>query len=320
MPKSNFGLGFKDGLQVRGLALNVHQKGQVLYVCNSSVVAKFGISGANDSDGLTPERPLSTIAAALALSTANRGDKIVVLPGHAEAVSAAAGLDINVAGIEIIGIGEGAVRPTITLNTANTATVRISANDVKVSNILFVANFLNIATCIVLTTAKDTQIIDCEFKDTSAVLNFVKAVVTSAVAVNTNDGLTIKGCTMRGTGTSAATCLVNVLEALDRLTVEDNNVLVQGTTATTGVLILATSKALTSLVCARNIAQSLYTGSAGCLIVGTTGSTGIVRDNFITIAGGGTDLLATASTGLGFCNNYIQSAADKSGALMPALE
>lgn len=318
MPKSNFGLGFKDGVQIRGLSINVHQKGQVLYVCNSTVPSKFGVTVGQD--GLTPEQPLATIAAAVALCTANRGDKIVVMPGHAETITAAAGIDLNVAGVEIIGVGEGATRPTITYTTANTATMRISANDVKISNILFVGNFLNIAACIVLTAAKDTQIVDCEFKDTSAILNFVKAIQTSTAAANTNDGLTVRGCIYRGVGTTATTTLVHAQEVIDRLSVEDNVVLVQGTTATTGVLILATSKALTSLVCARNIAQSLYTGSAGCLIVGTTGSTGIVRDNFITIAGGGTDLLCTASTGLGFCDNKIQSAADKSGTLFPAIE
>lgn len=318
MARSRYGR-FKDGVQISGINLNVNQKGKVFYVCNSSVLAERGINGSNGNDGLTPEKPFATIAYAVSRCTAGRGDKIMVMPGHAESIAAAAGIDVNVAGVMIIGVGAGADRPTITLGTANTATFRVSANNVRMENMLFVANFLNIAACVDVTTAKNVQIVECEFRDTSAILNFVKAVRTSTTD-NAADGLMIKNCAFFGVGTSAATSLLHNQGACDRLVVEDNSVFVQGTTATTGVLILSTSKAMTTLSCQRNNAQSLYTGSAGCLIVGTSGSTGVVRDNFITITGGGTDLLCTASTGLGFCNNYIQSAADKSGTLLPAIE
>lgn len=317
---------FREGVQLSGVAMNVHQKGKVFYVCNSSVPAERGSVGSNSSKGLTPENPVSTIAAAVSLCVANRGDKIVVLPGHAETISAASsstvGISLSKAGVSVIGVGEGSQRPTVTLDTANTATVEIAASDVTVQNILFVGNFLAIATCIKLknaTTAKDVKILDCEFRDTDSTRGFVKAVTTSTTD-NNNDGLVVRNTNMYGTGTTAATAFVNVVGAIDRLVVEDNNVFVQGSTATTGVLVLATSKAMTTAYIKSNNAQSLYTGSAGCLIVGTSGSTGVVRDNFITITGGGTDLLCTASTGLGFANNTIQSAADKSGTLFPAIE
>lgn len=316
MPKSNFGR-FTDGVQISGVTLNIHQKGKVFYVCNSSTSAPIGSAGADSNSGLTPERPLATITQALSLCTASRGDKIILLPGHAESVASAAALDFNVAGVEVIGVGTGSVRPTITLTTANTATVRISANDVKIQNILFKGNFLAIATCIILTTATDVQILDCDFRDVDATHGFVKAIKTHTVD-NSNDGLVVRNCNMLGTGTTAATCLVNVLQAIDRMQVRDNNVFIQGTTATTGVLVLATSKVMTTVFIDSNNAQSLYTGSAGALIVGTTGSTGMVSNNNIGIVTGGTALLATASTGLVFMNNYITNTADKSGILNPA--
>ena len=321
MPKSTFGR-FKDGVQISGVSMNVHEKGQVLYVCNASTTAKYGIAGADDSDGLTPEHPLATITQALSLSSAGRGDKIVVLPGHAETVSAAAGMDLNVAGVDIIGVGTGSKRPTITLDTANTATVQISASDVSVNNVLFVANFLNIATCIKCknaTVAKDAQIINCEFRDTDATHNFVKAISTSTTD-NQNDGLTVKGCRMNGTGTSAATTLINVLGATDRLTVEDNDVFIQGTTATTGALVLATSKALTTASIQRNNASSpLTTSAAGGLVVAGSGGSGLVADNYLYIPAAATGILITTGTGLGFKNNYVsRSAVDTSGLLLPA--
>lgn len=318
MSRSRYGR-FRDGVQISGMTLNVNQKGKVYYVCNSTVVAPTGISGSNGNDGLTPEKPLATIAKAVSLCVAGRGDKIICMPGHAETISAAAGIDLNVAGIMILGQGVGADRPTITLGTANTATLRISAANIRIENVLFVANFLNIATCIDVTTGLNAQVVECEFRDSSAILNFVKAVRTSSTD-NAANGLMVKDCFFLGLGTSAATALVHNQGANDRMVVEDNKVFVQGSTATTGVVILSTSKAMTGLSCQRNLAQSLYTGSAGCLIVGTSGSTGVVANNFITITGGGIDLLCTASTGLGFYNNYIQSAADKSGTLSPIIE
>lgn len=319
MPRSNF-TRFKDGVSIAGVCLNVHQKGKVLYVCNSAVTAPLGVGGAG-SDGRTPELPLATITQALALSVANRGDKIILLPGHSEKVSAAAGLAINVAGVSIIADPSaiGSQTPTITLDTASTATITITANDVLLQGVLIVANFLNIATAIDITTALNTRIWDVEFRDTSAVLNLVKAIRTDTTD-NHADGLNINNVTYNGLGTSAATSLLNARGVVDRLTVTDNMVNVQGTTATTGVLILATSKAITHAIVYNNVAMSLYTGSAGALIVVGTGCTGIVENNAISITGGGVDLICTTPAGLMFINNLFQGAADLSGYLLPVAD
>lgn len=321
MPKSTFGR-FKDGVQISGVSMNVHQKGQVFYVCNAATVAKFGIAGANDSDGLTPEHPLSTITQALSNCSANRGDKIVVLPGHAETVTAAAGIDFSVAGVEVIGVGKGSQRPSITYTTANTATVQISASDVSITNMRFVGNFLAIAVaikCKNATVANDVRIEGCEFKDVDATHGFVKAIATSTTD-NQNDGLTVRDCMMSGTGTTAATCLVNVVGAIDRLSVEDNNVYIQGTTATTGALVLATAKTMTATLIARNYVNSpLTTSAAGALIVAGTGGSGVVKDNYISTPAAASAIMCTTGTGLGFDNNKIsRSAADTSGLLLPA--
>src|SRR6185295_2520008 len=77
---------------------------------------------------------LATITGAIAKCTASVGDVIVVMPGHVETLSGAAALAINVAGINIIGLGNGSNRPTLTLHTAPT-TIAISAANVLVRNI-----------------------------------------------------------------------------------------------------------------------------------------------------------------------------------------
>lgn len=313
---------FKEGVQISGVTLNIHQKGKVIYVSNSAVPAALGSVGSNSNKGLTPENPVASLATALSLVVANRGDKIVVLPGHAETVSAAAAMDFSVAGVSIIGVGKGSQRPTITLDTANTATVQVSASDVALHNMIFVGNFLAIATCIKLknaTVAKNVTIEDVEFRDTSNILGFAKAITTSTTD-NDNDGLTIRNCLMSGTGTTAATSMVNVVGAIDRLTVEDNNVFIQGTTATTGALVLATGKTLTATaIVNNNVSSPLTTSAAGALIVAGTGGSGVVRNNYVYVPAAATAILSTTGTGLGFVNNYItRSAVDTSGLLLPA--
>jgi len=318
MPQSNYSR-FSDGVQISGVSMNVHQKGKVFYVCNSTVPSALGIAGSDGSDGKTPDRPLATIAQALSLCTANRGDKIIVMQGHAETVSAAAGMAWNVAGVSIIGdpTAVGSLRPTITLNTANTATIAMSAANMVVSGILFIANFLNIAACIDV-SAKDILISGNEFRDTSAVLNFVLPIRTSTGADNACDGLSVIGNRFLGVGTTAATSLVNCRSITGRLTVNANSVDIQGTTATSGALVLATSKALTGArILGNDLASNLSTSNAGQLVVAGTGGSGFVADNYVQSAGG-TDLLGTASSGLTYFNNFLSAVADASGYILPA--
>lgn len=318
MPRSRYGI-FREGISISGINLNLHQKGKVFYVCNSTVPPTNGAVGSDNAKGTSTDHPLATLAKAVSLTTANRGDKIVILPGHAETVSAAGGLALSTAGVDIIGTGTGSLRPTITLGTANTATVTITAANVTITNVVFVANFLNIATCIDVTTATDTIIDSCEFRDTSAILNFVKAIRTDTTD-NHADGLVVTNSVMLGTGTSATTSFVNSRGAISRLVVNDNTVNIQGTTATTGALILATSKAMTGTqVLRNNVSSPLTTSSAGGLIVAGTGGSGTIRENYLYVPAAASAILITTGAGLGEMNNYVtRSAVDTSGLLLPA--
>lgn len=94
-------------------------------------------TGSNGNSGKTPERPFSTIDYAVGRCTANKGDVIVVMPGHTETVTAAAGLDLDVAGITVYGLGSGSLRPTVNFTTATTADMDVDAANVTVENILF---------------------------------------------------------------------------------------------------------------------------------------------------------------------------------------
>ena len=64
------------------------------------------------------------------------GDTIYVLPGHNENVSSATALNLNIAGVAVIGLGEDEDRPTFYLDTGTTSTITISAPAVKLQNVI----------------------------------------------------------------------------------------------------------------------------------------------------------------------------------------
>ena len=98
----------------------------------------------SDFDGASRVYP--TIAAALADANATvtaRGDILLVLPGHTETITTAAGVNINESGISIIGLGNGASRPTFTFTTNVAASFDITQPNVLIQNIRFVCGVDN---------------------------------------------------------------------------------------------------------------------------------------------------------------------------------
>jgi hypothetical protein len=98
--------------------------------------------------GYNPGAPFLTIDYAVSACTANNGDVILCLPGHAETVSEAGGLDLDVAGITVRGLGEGTDQPTITLDTVDTADIDIDAANVTIDHMHIVAGVADIVAAI----------------------------------------------------------------------------------------------------------------------------------------------------------------------------
>jgi hypothetical protein len=86
------------------------------------------------SNGDSPDNPFATIDYAIGRCVAARGDTIYALPGHTETVSAAGSITFDKAGVKVIGIGQGAERPTINLTTVDTATISVTAANCRLSN------------------------------------------------------------------------------------------------------------------------------------------------------------------------------------------
>ena len=126
------------------------------YFFVSSGIGKAGF------DGLTPETPLATIDQAINKCTASKGDVIIVMPGHAETIAATDGFDADVAGISIVGLGWGSLRPTLTFS-ATASQVNIGAANVSIKNIRFAAGISAVVAGVQIEGVADTTIENCEW-------------------------------------------------------------------------------------------------------------------------------------------------------------
>lgn len=87
-----------------------------------------------DKDGVT--RVFTTIQAAVNATSAGRGDVVAVLPGYDQSITAADSW--NVAGTTVLGISRGQLKATVRYTGAS-GSVGIGANNMRVSNIRFLA-------------------------------------------------------------------------------------------------------------------------------------------------------------------------------------
>lgn len=323
MPMSNYPTGFASGISIRGVPLVQTHPGRIFWVSNATTGLLVGQRGGSNGNKGTFDSPFATILYATTQCVANRGDIIFVKPGHAETISSAAILTLDVAGIAIVGLGSGSMRPTLTFTTAATANIPVTAANIVVHNILHKANFADIVSAYTATgtaTPTDFVVDSCEFRDGSSILNFLKAVTGNATA-NSMDGFTFTNNKVFGLATTAATQAVIMAAATNRTTYQDNFV-VYPVLNDTAALVAFGANAQLGLDMGRNKVFRPSTSTTGGSLFsgGGTTSTGYVYDNYSWHLDATTALLAPTGTGLGFQNNFcmITGAADKSGLINPA--
>jgi hypothetical protein len=316
---TNFPNGISSfGIPIFGPAVGANSSqllvGQVFFV--NSVT---GIDTLSGGGGFSPTTPLKSISFALTYVKANNGDYIYLMPGSTFTVSSATALAVSKAGVTIVGLGLGANLPTITLDTANTSTIAVSANNVSFYNCVFIANFLSIAACFTLTTAKWFTVQNCFFKETSGVLDFLN-IVKSTGAANTVDGLTMINNNWQGLGTTSVNTFVLSANDVDTCTLQLNDINLANVTDQ-AVMLVVTAGVLTNLDCGGNkIYRKSTTSVNGTIVnVGGTTSTGWVYSNLVQTLGSG-DVIFSGTSGLGAFQNFITDALGASGFLRPVAD
>lgn len=140
-------------------------------------------SGSDSNAGTSWSTALATLDTAIGKCTANNGDTIYIAQGHAEDVESASAITVDVAGINIIGLGRGADRPTFTFKTATTATMVISGASVYIENIICLTALDAVVSPVVISGA-NVELNNVEFQDTSSTVEAERAILTTATADN----------------------------------------------------------------------------------------------------------------------------------------
>lgn len=269
----NFGGYGATGLLLEALTTT----GNVFYVDNSNGQAFDGLG----SQGKSPSNPLKTIDYAIGRCTANNGDIIIAMPGHAENVSSAAAITFDVAGVKLISIGDGADRPTLTFNsTDNSAYVAISADSVGIYNILGVCGDDALTKAFYVTGADCT--IDITWRDPANV-EAARCVLggTGADRLKVNlkyegDAITGNACVapIQLNGTDGAEINVNFFgiastAVVNFITNACTNIVVKGYAYNAGVTDY--SKLVVDTVGTSNWAAEIFDGAAGHRVFGGSG-------------------------------------------------
>lgn len=158
-----------------------------------------------DPDGTL--RYFDDVDSAIGECTANAGDRILAMPGHTETITAASGIDMDVAGVSLIGLGLGSDRPTITFTTVDSADMDFGADNLLIKNIVFVCGVDGLDEPLDIEASVDNVTFeDCEFRDDTASMQTDRWIQTAA----TNTNLKLINCEHVGSDTAGAVAFITI--------------------------------------------------------------------------------------------------------------
>ena len=171
--------------------------------------------------GTGPDKPVATLDYAIGKCTASKGDIIYVMPGHAENLATITAVNMDVAGVRVVGLGQGRLRPQFTI-TAAAGSITVGAANCSIENIDIVNNFLNIVASITVTADGTGLTLDnVGIYDTSVILGSLIGIKIAALASD----VTIKNFAYKSLLlTAEATNCILCAGAADRLTIRDASI------------------------------------------------------------------------------------------------
>lgn len=208
--------------------------------------------------------------------------------------------------------GTGVVPGTIILNQLTGTTGGVGTYQVNRSQ--------TFASGTITSGAQDFAIDNCEFRDTSSILNAL-TIITGSSSANALSGFSFTRNLISSLGTTAATTAIKTVAAQDRVNISDNigNWAILNNTA---AMLAAGATSITNFQFNRNQINRPNTSTTSGLAISTSGTawTGSCNDNRIWGLNNTAQIWIDTGTKLAFNQNYcpITAAADKSGLINPA--
>ncbi len=297
------------------MGVNLLADSNVFFVDNGATEAS---DATDDKHGTSFEYPFSTANYAVSQCDESNGDVILLAPGHAETINDL-GVDgesgdetdelvMDKAGVTLLGIGSGLLRPTFTMGSDDvTASINITAANCTIRNIIIQSNLADVTTGITISAVTGTTIEDCYIRDGAANEEMVIGITAAANA----DDLVIKNCVFSTfTGGDCASA-VKFVGGCDRCELIGN--IAQGTYSVSAFDL--NQAASTEMI----IKDNILTNQGAATLELHTNCTGVYAKNFVA----GTTSIAAAVTGIEEMwpfENYVTGEDNKSAIIDPAVD
>lgn len=267
--------------------------GRVFFVDSTS-----SAKGDDTSHGNTPQAPFATLDFAIGQCTANRGDRIYVLPGHIETITSAAGINCDVAGVQIFGIGQGRDRAKITLASSTAASIDINAQSVWLKNLVIdMTGIDQIGSGGAGNGGIRVKAADARIEGNDLIIASASNQVVNAIGLDTNaHRCRIIGNRLGGTETAGPVSAIDLYGA-GSLTVEGIEIgwnIISGDFSAAGIQILATDNYIGAYI-HDNIITNRNSGNDCLYINAGSSSAGVVfRNHFVGPSASGAYVAPTA--------------------------
>jgi len=284
-----------------------NRPGKAFFVSNVTTNDNINyIQNAVKPDNQGTIRFWTTIDSAIGACQAGRGDTIFVLPGHTEAISAAAGIAADIAGVRIQGLGEGASRPTITLGTAIGASIDVTAANVTIDNCIIDMTGFDAITAGINVTGANFTLSNCLVITATATNQAVLGILTTATAnrmkILNNEFL---GTTDAGTATA-----IRIVGGNEHKI--DGNRFYGAYTTTLGAIENNTTACLRCTITNNTIENATASSTKAMVFVST--STGSISNNRMQILSGTAPITGAAMSWVG--GNYYAATIATAGTLI----
>lgn len=295
---------------------NVRGEGNIYFVDSGNTTT--GLDKADGEHGHSWLKPFVTLNFAISQCTDGQGDVVLMAPGHAETLSTTATesgtttteVGVDKAGVHLIGLGTGSLRPTFT-SSATAGQIAVLAANVTIENILMVGNVEDLTDQITLDGSSDGAVIrNCEFRDGGV----SKEVIANIDVANGCDDVIIEGCRIFCTDANTASVAgIRLAGSSDRTIIR--NCYMRGDWSSAAILATATTSV--DLLLENNYINNLE-ATAGLAISMKNTTTGAVVRNLM--HGGLNSTHALSQTAMMCCENYMTNDETASGMLSPGID